>query len=89
MKHWDYHPYPQQECAGCKALTVGFQSVPGGTRPGAAKLKHQQDFDNGMHAYREAKRAGEQPEGTSVEAVRKTRQKQEFLAKMADRIVED
>ena len=89
MKHWEHHPQPQAKCAGCKALSVGFQSVPGGTRPGSVKLQHQRKFEAGLHAYREAKRNGEQPETTTVEGVRKARQKQEFLAKMADRVVAD
>ena len=87
MKHWEYHPSPLGDCFGCKALSVGFASVPGGTRPGSQKLTFQRKFDKGMHAYREARRAGEQPDGTTVEAVERTRRRQE-VHERADKILE-
>lgn len=76
-KHMETHPAPVDGCFGCKVIGVGFGSVPGGTRPGSKRLAKERHFNKSMHAYREARRAGEKPEGTSLEAIERTRRKRE------------
>jgi hypothetical protein len=61
-----------------------FGSVPGGTTPSAARLDHQHKFDSDMHAYREAVRAGEQPDRVSAEAVEKNRRNHDLVERVID-----
>lgn len=86
VKHYETHPREVENCFGCKITSISFGSVPGGTRPGSFRKKQERDFDKGMHAYREARRAGEQPEATTVEGVRKARQKQEVVERAMKKV---
>jgi hypothetical protein len=61
-----------------------FGSVPGGSTPSAGRLDWQRKFDGDMHAYREAVRAGEQPDRVSVEAVEKNRRDHETVERILD-----
>ncbi len=82
MKHWEHHKTPIDSCAGCAALTVGFASVPGGTRAGSTKLLQERTFASDMESYREARRAGEKPDTSTVKGVRKARKRQESLERV-------
>ena len=77
MKHFrenpDHQYDPPEDCYGCRIAGITFGSVPGGTRPGSFKLQHQRTFEEDMHAYREAKRAGEQPDQISRKSIEKKR----------------
>lgn len=79
MKHQERHPHLVEGCFGCKVMNIGMASVPGGTRPGSFKKSWERKFDKDMHAYRNARRAGEQPDTVSVEGVRKNRQRMESI----------
>lgn len=57
-----------------------FIYMKGGTTRLASQMDFTRDFDAGMHAYREARRNGEQPDTTSVEGVEKARRRQERMA---------
>ncbi len=61
-----------------------FGSVLGGASPGAARKQHEQTFNADMHAYREARRAGEKPERTDRAAIRENRQRHEVLERVVD-----
>jgi hypothetical protein len=69
---------------GPKRVYLG--SVPGGTTAAAKKRDQSREFDAGLHAYREAKRAGEQPDNTSVAGVEKARRRQEQMDKVQRRV---
>lgn len=69
----------QENCWGCRVGTVAVASIPGGTRPGAQKAEWEKQFKADQEAYREARRAGEAPENSTVQGVRKTRMKQEII----------
>ena len=81
LKHYEVNPdhidNPPKNCYGCKIAGVSFGSVPGGTRAGSYAKQRERKFDRDMHAYREARRAGERPDSTSEEGVRKARQRRE------------
>lgn len=83
MKHYkenpDHYDDPPEDCYGCRIAGITFGSVPGGTRPGSFKVQHERKFAKDMDAYREARRAGEQPDKVSVEGVRKARQRKESI----------
>lgn len=82
MKHWEHHNSPVASCAGCKALTVGFGSVPGGTRAGSTKLLQERTFAADVDAYYRARKAGEKPDTSTRAGVRKARQRQESLERV-------
>lgn len=80
------HPEYVEGCYGCKIGGVSFGSVPGGTRPGSARLSFQRSFDQDMNAYREARRHGLRPDRVSKEAVRKAEQRQEILGRAKEKV---
>ena len=80
-KHLERHPEPVDGCFGCRVIGISFGSVPGGTRPGSFALQHERKFNKDMHAYREARRAGEKPDQISTESIEKYRKKEESLAR--------
>ena len=86
MKHLERHPERVDDCFGCKVLDVNFGSVPGGTRPMAKRKDHEVKFDKDMHAYREARRAGEQPDKVSARAVSETRRRVESVARGREKL---
>lgn len=71
-------------CGGCECIhrydnyempkTVLVGVVPGGANDTEAYRFHK-DFDKGLYAYEKAKKDGLQPEGTSLEAVERTKRK--------------
>ena len=85
MKHFKENPShyenPPKDCYGCRISGISFGSVPGGTRPGSFRASYERKFKNDMEAYREAKRAGEQPDAVSVEGVEKARKRKELMEK--------
>jgi len=61
-----------------------FGTVLGGASPNAAKKEWEQTFNTDMHAYREARRAGERPQQVSRKAIRENRQRHEVLERAID-----
>lgn len=68
---------------------VYFGSVPGGTTATAGLMDHTRKFDRDMHVYREAVRAGEQPDQVSEAAVLKARKRQEMVERAQKRGILD
>ena len=77
--HVEHHPTPVEGCFGCKVLSIGIMSVPGGTRPGSFKRAHERQFAKDMDSYREARRNGEQPTQVSKKAVEEAQKRQESI----------
>ena len=61
--------------AAARGKTVNFGSVPGGSTETAGLMDHTRKFDRDMHLYHEARRAGEQPDQVSEEAIWKERKR--------------
>ena len=81
MKHWKTHPIYVEGCFACRIGTVGFASVPGGTRAGSVRLWHERQIKKNLEKYKGARDNGLRPEGTTVAAVEKA----ERLAESYDR----
>ena len=72
----------QGECDECRFQSwrdyepprIVFGAVPGGTTKASISKGEYKDFNEGMHAYREARRHGLQPEQISKKAVEKAEQ---------------
>ena len=82
------HPEYVEGCFTCRIQDVGMASVPGGTRPGSFRVAHERKFNRDMDRYREARRAGEQPDGVSVEKVEATQKRVESHARAKDKLKE-
>jgi hypothetical protein len=63
------HPSYVDGCFGCKASTIGFGEVPGGNRPQGQKKQKIQRRAKGLDEYARRRKAGEQPDGTSLEKI--------------------
>lgn len=53
----------------------------GGTRLVDRQMGHTRSFETGLHRYREARRAGEQPDSTTVEGVERAQKRVESHAR--------
>lgn len=76
--------YRAEKAAGKYAFPF-LGAVPGGASKAASQKEGYIKLNRDMEAYREARRAGEQPDQVSVEAVRKNRQRKEFEERMEKR----
>ena len=61
---------------------VSFGSVPGGSTKTAGLMDHTRKFDKDMHAYREARRIGLQPDKVSADAVRNLERQAEVVERV-------
>lgn len=62
-------------CFGCKIASISFGTVPGGAKDamnGTSSLRQQ---EKDLNRYREKRRAGEQPEGTTRKAMARSEHK--------------
>jgi hypothetical protein len=82
MIHQRKHPTFVEDCFGCKAATVSFATVPGArkdSRNGISQIKRR---GKGLDAYRERRRAGEQPDGTTLEQIEATDRRVDTFQKL-------
>ena len=77
MKHWEYHPEPQDDCFGCKAL--GLQINTGDAKAASGSGMTNKEWDNELKAYRQARAEGIQPAGTSMKAINEARRASEAM----------
>ena len=75
MKHWDYHPEPIENCFGCKALTLQMNAGD------AARDIPDKKWNAELEAYRDARRQGIQPTGTSMAQIQEAHKASEILGK--------
>ena len=80
MKHWDYHPEPIEGCFGCKGLSIQMNAgdAKAAIREGGMT---QKQWDKELAFYKDARRQGVQPEGTTRKAVEKALEASEVLNK--------
>lgn len=59
------HPKYVEGCFGCKLGTISVGTVPGGARDRRTGISAKNNYESDLHHYRERRRAGEQPDGTT------------------------
>ena len=80
--HREKHPNLDVEgCFGCKATGIRFGTVPGGARDAKTNISLGKRREKDLHRYREKKRAGERPSGTTAEAMDRDSYKQTLWEK--------
>ena len=68
--HREVHPFLDQPgCFGCKAVTISFGAVPGGARKAGREKAAIQRREKGLEEYAKRRKAGEQPDGTTLEKI--------------------
>ena len=78
MKHWEYHPEPEEGCFGCKGLTLQMNS-------GDAKRDiPDKKWTAELQAYQDARAQGIQPNGTSMRQIEEAHKASEVLGKAYD-----
>jgi hypothetical protein len=75
MKHWEHHPEPVDGCFGCKGL--GLQMNAGDAKRDIPDKKWNAE----LSAYREARRQGIQPAGTTMQHIVAAHKASEVLGK--------
>lgn len=78
MKHWEYHPEPIDGCFGCKGL--GLQMNSGDAKRDIPDRKWNAE----LSAYREARRQGIQPTGTTMKHIEAAYKASEVLGRAYD-----
>jgi len=75
MKHWEYHPEPEDGCFGCKGLSLQMNT-------GDAKRDiPDKKWNSELQAYRDARAQGIQPAGTTMRHVQEAHRASEVLGK--------
>lgn len=88
--HQRIHPGLDQEtCFGCKIASVGFGAVPGASRPAAKTKAYVRQRTRGLEKYAERRKAGEQPDGTTLKDIEKYDKRVETFAKLESNLRED
>ena len=77
MKHMERHPEPVDGCYGCKVMNINFGTMQGGTRSMSRRKDMEVQTKKDLDAYARAKKAGEQPDASTVKGVRRARMRQE------------
>ena len=67
MKHWEYHPVPEDDCFGCKALGLQINTGDAKASNGSGMTNKQWDAEIG--AYANARKQGIQPAGTTMDKI--------------------
>jgi len=82
MKHWEYHPVPEDDCFGCKAL--GLQINTGDAKAASNSGMSNKEWDSELNAYRSARAQGIQPAGTDMKSIKEAYRASEALGKAYD-----
>lgn len=82
MIHRRTHPnLDKPDCFGCKIATISFATVPGARKDAENRVSGYNKRERDLHAYREARRAGEQPDSTTSEGIEAARRRHETWEK--------
>lgn len=63
--HRRTHPEFVEGCKPCTWATISFATVPGGAKDARTGISGVNQREKDLHRYREKRRNGEQPEGTT------------------------
>lgn len=70
MIHQRKHPrLDVPGCYGCHISGISWGAVPGGTRPGGKAKAWITKREKGLEKYAQRRKAGEQPDGTTLEKI--------------------
>jgi hypothetical protein len=75
-------------CWACKAASISFGTVPGGTRDERTGISRLRQQEKDLHRYREKRRAGEQPDGTTKKAMDRSERKQDLWVRREQDVVD-
>lgn len=82
------HPSYVEECYACKLSTIAFGTVPGGSKDSKVHVSKFKEKEKALHAYRERRRAGEQPDSISMKGIRDVEKRAERWDKTESRIAD-
>ena len=80
MKHWEHHPEPVDGCFGCKGLSIQMNAGDADSR----RAMPTKAFNKELDAYKDARKQGIQPAGTSMKAIQEAHKASEALGKAYD-----
>ena len=80
MKHWEYHPEPEDGCFGCKGLSIQMNAGDADSR----RVMPNKKFNRELDAYKEARAQGIQPNGTSMQKIQEAVKASETLGRPYD-----
>lgn len=90
MIHQRVHPELNEEgCYGCKISGISWGAVPDGTRPGGKAKAWIIKREKGLEKYAERRKAGEQPDGTTLEKIEKYDKRMDTYQKLEKNLRED
>ena len=90
MIHQRIHPLLDEEgCYPCKISGINWGAVPGGTRPGGKAKAFIRHREKGLLKYAERRKAGEQPDGTTLEKIEQYDRRVGTYEKMENDLRED
>lgn len=69
--HQRSHPEYVEGCGPCKWATISFGTVPGGAKDARIGATHIRRRGKGLESYAARRKAGERPDGTTLEAQEK------------------
>lgn len=80
MKHWEAHPEFVEGCFGCKGLTLVLSTGDANS----SKTMPSKKWNAELSAYKEARKQGIQPAGTSMKKINEAVKASETLGKAYD-----
>ena len=86
MIHQRTHSEYVEGCFSCKISTVSFGTVPGAHKDQRNQVSRLNRRERELNRYREKRRAGEQPDGTTFEAMEETEKRAATYEKHEQRI---
>lgn len=89
MIHRRTHPEFVEGCKPCKWATVAFGTVPGGAKDARNGVGNARQRERDLHRYREKRRASEQPDGTTKEAMDRSERKMDAFARSEQSLVDN
>jgi len=90
VKHQETHPHLDTPgCYGCHIASVSFGAVPGGARPAGKNKAFIQKREKGLVKYAQRRKAGEQPDGTTLEKIEQYDKRVATYEKLEPQLRED
>ncbi len=75
-------------CLIHKLKSINYGTVPGGAKDQRTNISHGREVERGLDRFRERKKAGENPSGTTMEAHRKDSYKKSLWEKREKELTE-
>jgi hypothetical protein len=75
-------------CYGCKIATISFGTVPGAHKDSKNGMSQLKQREKDLVQYREKRRAGEQPDGTTRAAMEKSKRKLDLWERNEQKLID-